>query len=169
MALVIHAGIQQLVFFRVILGNAAEGLFGRGVAPSRAVIGGSLVAIPFFVGMHDVPTGLRLLDLVVAGGVFGLLYVHTGELALGIGTHLGALYGGSVLFTSTVGAAGGPVVFQVTGSLPGVLGVVDEYGFPKMVVAYLVLVGWLKWRRGELAIEAGIARWTDGESVSRTE
>ncbi len=168
-ALVLHAAIQQLVFFRVVLENAAEGLYGRGVAPARAVVGGLLVAIPFFVGMHGVPTGLRLLDLAVAGAVFGLLYAHTGELALGIGAHLGALYGGNVLFSSTAGAAAGPAVFQVTGSLPGVLGVVDAYGFPKMVVAYLVLVGWLRWRRGGLAIEAGIARWTDGGASSRAE
>lgn len=167
-ALVLHAAVQQVVFFRVILENAAEGLHGRGAAPSTAVVGAALVAIPFFVAIHGVTTGLRLLDLAVAGGIFALLYVHTGELALGIGVHLGALYGGSVLFAPAARAAGGPVAFEVSGSLPGLLGVVDQYGFPKLVVAYLLLTGWLAWRRGELPVETAIARRADSGASGPT-
>lgn len=146
LALVIHAGIQQLVFFRVILKNAAEGLHGRGVAPSRALLGALPVAVLLFVAMHGLPGGLRALDLAVAGGVFGLLYLHTGDLALGTGVHFGALYGGNF--------------FDVTGSLLGVLGTVGGYGFPRMVVAYLLLLAWLKLWRGEVALQDGIVRWT---------
>lgn len=156
-ALLLHAAVQQVVFFRVVPKNAAEGLHARGVAPSRAVAVSVLVAIPFFVAIHDVRAGLRLLDLAVAGGVFGLLYLHTGSLGLGIGAHLGALYAGN-LVVAAPGATVGPTLLRVTGSLPGVLGTVDRYGFPKLLAAYLLVLAWLRWRRGELPVERTIAR-----------
>lgn len=145
-ALVLHAAVQQIVFFRVILTNAADGLQTRGVAASDAALAAVPVAVVFFVLMHGDSTPLRMLDLAVAGGIFGLLFLHTGELALGIGAHFGALYGGTVVFS----------VIRVTGSLSGVPGVIDQYGFPKLVVAYLVLLAWLGWR-GELSIDDGSA------------
>lgn len=157
-ALVLHAAVQQLVFFRVIVKNAAEGAHSRGVDPVRAVLLAAVVSIPIFIGMHGFPGGLRFLDLAVAGAIFGLLYLHTGELALGIGTHFGALYAGGVLFAPTSSPANGPTVFQVAGSPPGILGIVDQYGFPKMAVAYVLVVAWVKWRRGEVSVQREIAR-----------
>lgn len=147
-ALVLHAAVQQVVFFRVVLGTAAEGLHSRGVAPARAAVAAVPVAVLLFIAMHGVLTPLRVLDLAVAGGIFALLYLHTGELALGIGAHFGALYAGIVVSALVV----------VTGSPPGLLGVVDGYGFPKMVVAYVVVVAWLRWTRGELTLRHGVAR-----------
>lgn len=146
-ALLLHAAVQQVVFFRVILKNAAEGLHARGVDPRRAALASVPVAVLFFVLMHGSGTPLRLLDLAVAGGVFGLLYLHTGELGLGIGAHFGTLYAGSLV----------AAVIRVTGSLSGVLGTVDQYGFPKLAVAYLVLLGWLVWSRGASSIQPDIA------------
>jgi len=151
-ALVLHAAVQQVVFFRVILESAAEGLHSRGVSAAGAVAGAVPVAVLLFVVMHGQAGPLRLLDLAVAGGIFGLLYLHTGELALGIGAHFGALYGGIVV----------SAVVRVTGSLSGVPGVLDQYGFPKMVVAYVVILAWLRWRRGEVPVRTDVARWSAG-------
>ena len=151
-ALVLHAAVQQVVFFRVILGSAAEGLHRRGVSAPQAVAGAVPVAVLVFVLMHGQAGPLRLLDLAVAGGVFGALYLHTGELALGIGAHFGALYGGVVV----------SAVVRVTGSLSGIPGVLDQYGFPKMLIAYVVIVAWLRWWRGEVPIRTDIARWSGG-------
>lgn len=150
-ALVLHAAVQQVVFFRVILKNAAEGLHSRGVNANRAVLTAVPVAVLFFIAMHGSMTPLRILDLAVVGGIFGLLYLHTGELGLGIGAHFGALYGGTIVFA----------VIQVTGSLPGILGSIDQYGFPKMGVAYLVVLVWLRSRRNEITIQDSIARWKE--------
>lgn len=147
-ALVLHAAVQQVVFFRIILKTAAEGLHSRGMNASRAAVTAIPVAVLFFILMHGSTTPLRVLDLAVVGGIFGLLYLHTGELGLGIGAHLGALYFGTL-------SAG---VFRVTGSLSGMLGVIDQYGFPKMVVSYLVVVVWLILRRGEIPRQYSIAR-----------
>ena len=148
-ALVLHAAVQQIVFFRVILKNAAEGLHSRGVNARRAVLAAIPVAVVFFIAMHGSTIPLRILDLALAGGIFGLMYLHTGELGLGIGAHFGAFYSGTVVFA----------VIQVTGSLSGVLGTIDQYGFPKMVLAYLVVVAWLLWRHGETPFQRSIARW----------
>jgi hypothetical protein len=154
-ALLLHAAVQQLVFFRVALGSAAEGLKSRDLSRSLPFAGALAVAVVLFVAMHGSVTPLRVLDLIVAGCVFGLLSLHTGELALGIGAHLGALYGGNVLFGPASSAEAGSAVFQVTGSLPGLLGSINRYGFPKMVVAYLALLAWVQWRRGEITVGNG--------------
>lgn len=153
-ALLLHAAVQQVVFFRVILEAAAEGLRRLGGDPRWAAMAALPVAVGLFIAMHGVPpTGLRFLDLAVAGVVFGLLYLHTDELAHGIGIHFGALFGGSVLFVRSPGA-GNPAVFEISGSLPGLIGTLNEYGFPKLVVAYLVLAAWIRWRRGSLSVES---------------
>ena len=148
-ALVLHAAVQQIVFFRVILKNAAEGLHSRGMNASQAVVAAVAVAVVFFIAMHGSTTPLRILDLAVVGGIFGLLYLHTGELGLGIGAHFGAFYSSTIVFA----------VMRVTGSLPGVLGRIDQYGFPKMVMAYLLVLAWLTWARGEIPLQSFIARW----------
>lgn len=148
-ALVLHAAVQQIVFFQVILRNAAEGLHSQGVAASQAVLAAVPVATVLFIAMHGSTTPLRILDLAVAGCIFGLMSLHTGELGLGIGAHFGAFYSGTVVLS----------VIQVTGSLSGVLGTIDQYGFPKMVLAYLVVVVWLLWRHRELPLQDSIARW----------
>lgn len=149
-ALVLHAAVQQVVFFRVILESAAEGLHSRGASAARAVAGAVPFAVLLFVLMHGQAGPLRLLDLAVAGGVYGMLYLHTGELALGIGAHSGALYGGIVV----------SALVQVTGSLSGIPGVFDQYGFPKMLIAYVVILVWLRWRRGAVHIRSDVARWS---------
>lgn len=148
-ALILHAAVQQIVFFRVILKNAAEGLHSRGLKPSQAAVVAVPVATVFFIAMHGSTTPLRILDLAIAGGIFSLLYLHTGALGLGIGAHFGAFYAGTIVFA----------VFQVTGALSGVLGTVDQYGFPKMMAAYLVVLAWLMLSRGEIPLETSIARW----------
>lgn len=147
-ALVLHAAVQQVVFFRVILKTAAEGLHSRGVNAGTAALVAIPVATVLFIVMHGSATPLRLLDLAVAGGVFGLLYVHSGELGLGIGAHFGAFYSGTIVFA----------VVQVTGSLSGTLGVIDGYGFPKMVGAYLVVLAWLVWQHGGFPVRESIVQ-----------
>jgi hypothetical protein len=160
-AVLLHAAVQQLVFFRVILGSAAEGLGSRDLSRTWAFAGALAVAVVLFVAMHGSTTPLRVLDLVVAGCVFGLLALHTGELALGMGAHFGALFVGNAVFAPAATAGSESAVFEVAGSLPGLLGTVNQYGFPKMVVAYLALLAWVQWRRGEISIGNGTVQPAD--------
>lgn len=145
----LHAAVQQVVFFRVVLEAGAEGLHSRGLSATHAALAAVPVAVVLFVVMHGEMTALRALDLVVAGCIFALLSLHSGELALGIGAHFGGFYAGVVV--SAVG--------RTTGSLPGVLGVINQYGFPKMVVAYVVLLAWIQWRHGEVSVKPEIVQW----------
>lgn len=147
-ALVLHAAVQQVVFFRIILKTAAEGIHSRGVSTGTAALVAIPVATVFFIAMHGSTTPLRILDLAVVGGVFGLLYLHSGELGLGIGAHFGAFYSGTLVFA----------VVQVPGPLSGTLGVIDAYGFPKMVAAYLVVLAWLVWQHGGIPVRNSIVQ-----------
>jgi membrane protease YdiL (CAAX protease family) len=136
---------QDTVFFGVIIQNAAEGIRGWDVTPARAVVGGWLVGIVFFVLIHGAKLDpVVLLNWVVGAGVFGLLYVHTGELALPIGAHAANNFLSNAV--------------EVTGTVP-VPGVVSDWAYPRVAVAYLVLLAWLYWRRGEVSIQERIAEW----------
>jgi hypothetical protein len=150
-ALVLYAAVQQIVFFRVVLETAAGGLSSRGVGALRAAGGAVLVAVLSFVAMHGDPSPLRVVDLAVAGGIFTLLYLHSGELAIGVEAQSGALCAGPVV----------SALVRVTGPPAGALGVLDPYGFPKMVVAYLIMVAWLIRLRGAVDVRRGIGRWSD--------
>lgn len=155
----IHVWIQQVVFFRIIIKNAAEGLHSRSLSSRRAILVGILVAIPIFVVMHQLTINLRALDLAVTGIIYGLLFVHTRELALGIGLHLGIFLSDQVLFVSASNVADSGSILLVTMSLPDAIEILGVSGFPKNIVANGLVLGYLLWRHGEVPIETGIARW----------
>lgn len=111
---------------------------------------------------HRPATAARSLNLLVALGVFGLLYVHTDELAPSIGVHTGVNYAGQALVVPAAAAAGRPAVFTVTNSLTGLAGSLNSGAIPQLLAAYLLLLGWLRVRRGELTIDTGLARWRGG-------
>lgn len=151
--------MQQLAFFRVIVGNAAEGLHSRGVTARRAAAAGVLASVPIFIATHQLTVDLAMLDLAVVGVIYGLLYVPTGELACGPGLHLGTFVAGGVLFVPASATAGTASPLAVRQSLPGSVAVPGEYGFPKMVLAYLLLLAFTTWLHGEVPVEADVARW----------
>jgi len=141
----LSALVQDTVYFGVILKNAAEGIRALDVTPLRAVVIGWLVGILFFILVHGVSSDpVVLLNWVVGAGVFGLLYAHTGELALPIGAHAAANFvSNAVVLTGTI-------------PLPDLI---SDWAYPKIAVAYLVVLVWLYWRRGDVGIEQHIAEW----------
>lgn len=157
----LHVWVQQLVFFRIIIRNAAEGLSSRGVSPRRAVFAGVVVAVPIFIVMHQLAINLRMVDLAVVGLIYGLAYVHTGDLAAGVGLHLGIYLADQVLFVAGSAGTETLAVFQVTQSLPTPLAVLGIYGFPKMVIAYCFVSMYLLWRHDEISVKTDIARLSD--------
>ena len=157
-AILLNVWVQETVFFGVTLTNAAEGLASRGWIASRAVPGALVVAVLLFTAKHRPATAGRLVNLLLALGVFGLLYAHTGELALSIGVHAGVNYAGNALFVGSPAAALRPTVFQVSSSLHGPLGGLSEGAIPQVLVAYLLALAWVRWRRGEVSMAGAIAR-----------
>lgn len=160
-SLAINSWVQDVVFFAIVLASAAEGFRSRGVDSGRAVLGGWLVGILFFTVIHGTPTVLDFVATAVGGALFGLLYVHTGELALTIGVHCGASYAAGTLFAAPARADVAPSVFRVTESLP--LDVGGEVRILLYLATYLVLVGWIRVSRGDVGIETGIAEWVGRE------
>jgi hypothetical protein len=153
----LNVWVQETVFVAVPLRNAAEGLATRGVTHRRAVLAGWVFATLLFAWVHG-RTGLATwINLLVALGTYALLYAHTGELALPVGVHLGVNYLGGAVFTSGDATVS---VFRVTESIGGLAGSVSGGRLPQVLVAYLLLLAWLRWRHGEVAIRTDVAEWT---------
>jgi len=156
-SLAINTWVQDVVFFSIVVASAAEGFRSRGLTPSQAVLGAWLVGVLFFTAIHGTPTVADAAGTAVGGAVFGLLYVHTGELALTIGAHWGASYAAGTVFAGQ--ASTGPSLFAVNRSLPGALdGWVSVFLY---LGTYLLLVGWLVLSYGGVTLETELARWTN--------
>lgn len=166
-SLAINTWVQDVVFFGIVLVAAAQGLRSRDIEPRRAVLGGWLVAAVFFTAIHGTPTVLDFSGTLVSGLVFGLLYAHTGELALTIGIHWGSSYAAGFVFPRVSTAHQGPSIFQVTELGPLAKGM--EVPLVLYPVTYLLLVLWLRLAYGDLSIDTELAEWTGaGSGVMRS-
>lgn len=154
-AVALGVWVQDTVYFGVVLRSAAEGAAARGVTPRRAVLAGLVVAVAFVVAVHEGGLG-RAAGLASAGLLYGVLYVHSADLALPIGFHAGVNLAGGWLFAPAAVAASRPAVFAVAGTVPG-LDALTGPRIPQMVLAYLLVVGWLRWRDGGLGVVTSIA------------
>lgn len=160
LAVLVNVVVQETVFVGVTARNAAEGLASRSVTPSRAVLGAWAVATVIFVLKHRPPSPERLLNLVIALGVFAALYAHTGELALSIGVHTGINFAGNVLFAAPTSTSGLPRLFIATTSFPGLVGGLHRGAIPPVLIAYALLLGWLRWRDDAVGLATGLTEWT---------
>jgi membrane protease YdiL (CAAX protease family) len=161
-SLAINTWVQDVVFFSIVLVAAAQGLRSRDINPRRAVLGGWLVAGAFFTAIHGTPTALDFSGTLVSGLVFGLLYAHTGELALTIGVHWGSSYAAGFVFPRVSAAQQGASIFQVTELGPLAKGM--EVPLVLYPVTYLLLVLWIRLISGDLSIETELVEWTAAES-----
>lgn len=151
---------QATLYFGLWLTNAAEGLASRGLSPRRAVIVAWAVTAVLFVLRHT-PGDLGEAGMLLAGGtVFGAMYVQSGELALPIGAIGWGNFVNLVLFVPHDFELEAPVVFEVTQSLPAGLDLLADPRLPQMVIAYVVVVTWLHWRRDDLWIDTSLTEWT---------
>jgi membrane protease YdiL (CAAX protease family) len=157
----LNVWVQDTVYFAVVLRNAAEGFRSRGVVPGRAALGGLVVGVVVFTAIHNIETAVELTDKLLAGTLFGLLYLATGRLALTIGVHGGMAATTGVLFRTGPTVEGGPSIVAVTETLPGLLGTVSARRMPQLVVAALLLAGYLQWRHGSLSIDTTVTEWVE--------
>lgn len=155
---------QSLLSLALVIKNGAEGLSARGYAPTHAVTGAFVVAVVFFVFRHDPTTVTGVLHSVVGGAVFTLLYVHSGNLALSIGAIGGANYINSFVFADPKNPASplseGLELVHVTKSFPEGIDFLAQLNLPAMLFAYLLALGWLKWRRDGVTVSPALTQWT---------
>lgn len=152
--------VQDTVYFPIVLRTAAEGFQSRDLVPRRAAIGGLLVAVLFFTGMHEVVGPVELADYLLTGLILGALYLYTGNLALTVGVHWGISSTAGLLFPVADMVKGSPSLFMVTETLPGLLGTVSAHRMPQLAIVFVLLVGWVQWHRGEVGIDTSITQWT---------
>lgn len=149
---------EELVLRGVFLCNAADGL-RRWLPPRRAIAGGvALSAIVFglgHLGQPEIPA--FILTWILAGVVFGVIYVYSGNLALAIGAHAAFNITYNVLFSRTdiAGTEDFSAITRVA---------VDPFlsdlgaGGPIEIAAFLsvgaLALLWLRLTRGTLAVKA---------------
>jgi hypothetical protein len=158
-ALGVNVWVQETVFVALPIRNAAEGLAAWGMTPRRAVLAGWVLAVLLFTSVHDQPGLATWVNHLVGLGTYALLYAHTGELSFPVGAHFGVNFSLNALFV-TGSEKAGLAVFEVTESLGGLAGGLSGGRLPQILVAYLLLLAWFRWRHGTVSIRTDIAEWT---------
>ena len=149
---------EELVLRGVFVCNAADGL-RRWLSPRRAIAGGVAVSSIVFglghLGQPEIPA--FILTWILAGVVFGVIYVYSGNLALAAGAHAAFNITYNVLFSRTdiAGTEDFSAITRVA---------VDPFlfdlgaGGPIEIVAFLSVGGlalaWLRLTRGTLAVQS---------------
>ena len=141
--------LLRSLFFK----NAAEGLAARGLAPPVAVFGAWLSSSMVYGFLHgplgsnpeSVPLLYALVMTTVMGGLFGIAYALSGELAVPIGLHLGINFAEHNLFFGPPEAVT-PAVLRVARTGSG--GHVQFQSIEPVVIVpvfafgYLCVIGW---------------------------
>ena len=157
---------EELLFRGYWLRNLAEGCNFPHVEPRGAVLLAWVGSSVFFGFSHVGNQGATLLGtatIMLVGLMFGLAYALTGELAVPIGLHVAwnffesNVYGLSVYGISpklVVTKQAGPSLWTGGGFGPeaGLLGVTAT------VVGCLLIVLWVRIRRGKVSIRASVAK-----------
>lgn len=162
----VFASWEEFVFRGAMVKNAAEGADGylpRWGAVGLAVLVSAVVFAFLHSGKVSDPTDYGY--YLVAGLIFGGVYVLSGDLALPIGFHL--------FYNFTMSAVFGLGVSQQTPELialnvvgPSVW--IGEEGLSRVVfagVGGVLLLAYVRWRDGRLGISERITRWTPRERV----
>lgn len=155
------ASWEEFIFRGAMLKNLAEGADGyvpRWVAVGIALLVSSVVFAFMHSGKVTGPGGYSY--YLLAGLVFGTVYVLTGDLALPMGFHVFYNFSMSAVFGLGVSQRT-PEVFVLDVSGPTVW--IGEEGFLRVMFAAvggLLLVGYIRWRDGPLGIDHRITQWT---------
>jgi uncharacterized protein len=180
LAMALTVGRSLIMFFTVALveeftsrgyqiRNLAEGLAGR-VGPRTAIALAWIISAAVFGFLHvrnPNATVMSSLNLMLSlGGVLGLGYVLTGELAIPIGIHLSWNFFQGTVFGFPVSGMvllKGPLILEQSGPemwTGGAFG--PEAGLVTTVAAAVgcaLVAIWIKFRDGRVAFETGVLRY----------
>lgn len=161
-ALVGVAFYQEFIYRGSFITNAVEGLTARNI--SRPVSAGSallastlafaLIHLPGAV-LADANVGLVFMMTALLGGLLGVTYLRTEELALPMGLHLGVNYVLMNIFG--IGAAdppGVPSLLTVEHTATGLWSA--SHGIPLSVAilaSYVIVLLWTRWRTPDRTVQ----------------
>ncbi|MFD1687536.1 CPBP family intramembrane glutamic endopeptidase [Halobellus litoreus] len=144
---------EETIFRGIFLKNAAEGLAARGFAPLTAT-GGAWMSSSLVYGFLHGPLGSNpdgesllyaLVMTAVMGGLFGLAYILSDELALPIGLHIGVNFAEhNVFFGPPSGAT--PALLRAENTFSGAriqFQSIDPLVIvPVFILGYIVVTVW---------------------------
>ncbi len=162
---------EEFIFRGYQIRNLAEGLVGRRIGPRTAIAAAWFITAALFGLAHAINPGATAISsiniMLTAGGLLGLSYVLTGELAIPIGIHLawnffeGPVYGFSVSGTSSDASLlslsqGGPKLWTGGdfGPEAGLLCTIS------CTIALVLVALWIRARGRKLAFDTELARYT---------
>ncbi|QIB76038.1 CPBP family intramembrane metalloprotease [Halogeometricum borinquense] len=152
--------LEETVFRGAVLTNVAEGLATRSLGTPAALGGAWLISTVVFGVLHgplaSLPSGATQIGMFVvwttAGGVFGVAYLLTGELALPIGLHTGVNWAANYLFLGTAEPTLFRVEFQNRALWHPIAGLPLLTG---LVLAVCLIAGYT-WQRNDLGLHEPI-------------
>lgn len=159
---------EEVVFRGIVMKNTAEGLFARGVSLGWIAVITIVVGAVVFTVVHarygGVPFGTSRTNMVVVwvllGGLFGVAYVLSGELAFPIGLHTALNFAYNNVF---FGITTEPTIIRPRLGMNGI-----NHPFADLpLVAGLLLAGygltlwWFYWRAGELRPDPRLIKWSE--------
>ncbi len=161
----VMASWEEFIFRGAMLKNLAEG--ADGYIPRWAGVGlAVLLSTAIFALMHGGkignPTGYGY--YVVAGLVFGGIYVLSGDLALPIGFHVFYNFTMSAVFGLGVSQRT-PELIALTTNGPALW--IGEEGLVRVIFAVVggvLVVAYVRWRDGSLGINERVTQWTPIET-----
>jgi hypothetical protein len=159
---------EEFIYRGAFVTNAVEGLSRRGVGESASTAVALVGSTAAFAAIHAPAAVVQRGDvgLVVAktfllGGLLGLAYLLTGELALPMGVHLGTNFGLINLFglSGSADLASVPVLVAVETTAAGVWS--PAHGVPIIAataVGYALVGGWWYWAHANRGPETTTGR-----------
>jgi len=161
----IFVGLWEETLFRgLFLKNAAEGLAVRELSPTTAALGAWLSSSLVYGFLHGPlgsnPEGTSLLYTLVMtsvmGGLFGLAYLLSNELALPIGLHIGINFAEQNLFFGPPAGVAPAVVrteHAVSGARLEFQSLDPLIIVPVLICGYLLIAGWVYLRDGNISVK----------------
>jgi hypothetical protein len=158
-------GVWEETLFRgLFLKNAAEGLAVRDLSPTAAALGAWLSSSLVYGFLHGPlgsnPEGVSVLYALVMtsvmGGLFGLAYLLSDELALPVGLHTGMNFAEQNLFFGAPGGVAPAVVrteYAVSGARVEFQSLDPLVVVPVLICGCLLVAGWAYLRDGRLSVE----------------
>ncbi|WP_195893083.1 CPBP family intramembrane glutamic endopeptidase [Halopiger djelfimassiliensis] len=161
---------EETLFRGLFLRNAAEGLASRKLSATTALFGAWLSSSlvygvlhgPFGTNPDGDALGYALVMTTVMGGLFGIAYLLSGELAFPIGLHAGINFAERNLFFGRP-EADIPAVLRVEqvgiGSHVQFQSIDPAVIVPVFLFGYVVVTGWFSLRQGGFSPKRRIAHY----------
>lgn len=167
--IVVQGVFLEVVFRAITIPNIANGLTARSLSSSTALLSAVFVAAILFtlfqVMFAQTPGDLHITVLVVSwlllGGLLGVSFILTGNLALSLGVLIGYTTTTQIGIAETGAqlAVEPPALVRLNMDLPSSLAAIDGLTIPLFVLGYACILGWVRWTQGHITVDQTLSDW----------